>query len=626
MKAKSLRGQLTHAAVLTVVLAMLLSSGALLAYELLTYRNVWANDLRTQADLISRATAAALVFNDPKVAQENLALLKTRPSITAAAIFRPDHSQVAKYVRSDAEQIPTAPISGLKRAEVDFDGSNVVVVYPIEHEGETVGTLYLRAQHDILSRLLGYAVLLSAIAAGSVAFAYYVFDRLQAHVTAPLTKITQVAHEVVTSRNWSLRAPETDYRDFKILVDAFNDMLAECGNRTSELERQMGIREKAEQDLRAADSRKDEFLATLAHELRNPLAPMSNAVSLMERADLSPDARARALLILGRQVRHMVRLIDDLLDASRIATGKLSLVRRPTDLARLVQAAVELAEPSAIDKELELSFAMPGQAMLVDGDSDRLSQVFSNLLNNACRYTPRGGTIDVAVRQDGATVEVAVRDSGIGIAPDLQERIFELFEQADKTLERGPAGLGIGLTLARQLVELHGGAISVTSEGLGHGSTFAVRLPLLDAVDEILPTTAVMGPAPAALDILIADDNVDLAESFAAILRAEGHRVEIALDGEAAVLAAQAHVPDVALLDIGMPKKNGYEVARSLRSRSATRGIHLIAITGWGQSSDKAQAAAAGFDLHLVKPVEPDQLLSVLASLLRGTERPTRRP
>ena len=368
----------------------------------------------------------------------------------------------------------------------------------------------------ILSRLLGYAVLLSAIAAGSVAFAYYVFDRLQARVTAPLTKITEVAHEVVTSRNWSLRAPETDYRDFKILVDAFNDMLAECGNRTSELERQMGIREKAEQDLRAADSRKDEFLATLAHELRNPLAPMSNAVSLMERADLSPDARARALLILGRQVRHMVRLIDDLLDASRIATGKLSLVRRPTDLARLVQAAVELAEPSAIDKELKLSFAMPGQTMLVDGDSDRLSQVFSNLLNNACRYTPRGGTIDVTVRQDGATVEVAVRDSGIGIAPDLQESIFELFEQADKTLERGPAGLGIGLTLARQLIELHGGAISVTSEGLGHGSTFAVRLPLLDAVDEILPTTAVTNPAPAGLDILIADDNVDLAESFAA--------------------------------------------------------------------------------------------------------------
>jgi signal transduction histidine kinase/ActR/RegA family two-component response regulator len=597
---------------LTMLLAMLLSAGALLAHELLTYRRVWANDLRTQADLIARATAAAIVFDDAKSAQENLALLKARPSIQAAAVYGRDAAITASYLREATEHVPPRLALPLEQGGPRFDGSTVAVSYPIEHNGERVGVLYIRAEHDIWSRLLGYAVILGAVGAGSLGFAFYMFGKLQGHITTPLVKMTEVAHEVVTTRNWALRAPETQDEDVGVLVKAFNDMLTECGSRTSDLERQMAIRQKAEEELRLADRRKDQFLATLAHELRNPLAAMSNAVALIEKTPVASGPGTRAVTILDRQLRHLVRLIDDLLDASRITTGKLSLVRRPVELTQIIRETVELALPLATHNGLKLTLSLPEASLHVDGDAVRLSQVFSNLLHNACRYTPSGGAIDVCTERVGESAEVTVRDSGIGVAPDMQERIFELFEQADKSLERGAAGLGIGLTLARQLVQLHSGTLSVSSAGLGKGSSFIVRLPLLQNVPVVAPAPLPMVSRSASMRVLIADDNPDLTESFAAILRGEGYVVDVATDGEEAVTAAIEHRPDVALLDIGMPRRNGYEVARLLRSRAATSGIYLVAITGWGQESDKANAKAAGFDCHLVKPVDPAKLLKVL--------------
>jgi CheY-like chemotaxis protein/anti-sigma regulatory factor (Ser/Thr protein kinase) len=261
---------------------------------------------------------------------------------------------------------------------------------------------------------------------------------------------------------------------------------------------------------------------------------------------------------------------------------------------------------------LTLTVSLPPEACYVDGDTVRLAQVFSNLLNNACRYTPVGGTVEVGVKHDDANIEVSVRDSGIGVAPEMQERIFDLFEQANKSLERGTAGLGVGLTLARQLVQLHGGTVTMTSPGLRMGSCFTVRVPLLKVTDAPSATERRSDQSPATLKILVADDNVDLADSLAVLLQTQGHHVVIALDGEAALRAARDDVPDVALLDIGMPGRNGYEVARLLRSQSTTQGIYLVAITGWGQPADKAEADAAGFDLHLVKPVAPDELFKVL--------------
>jgi signal transduction histidine kinase/ActR/RegA family two-component response regulator len=412
--------------------------------------------------------------------------------------------------------------------------------------------------------------------------------------------MTEVAREVVSTQNWALRAAETDYLDIKVLVEAFNGMLNECGSRTRELELQ--------------HRRKDEFLATLAHELRNPLAPMTSAVALLEMPAAPPVTKANAVAMLARQLRHMVRLIDDLLDASRIATGKLSLETKTVDLFQTLRAAVEVAETEAARRGLSVHLELPERPLCVTGDTVRLSQVFANLLNNACKYTARGGRIDVSANHEGGTIQVDVRDTGIGIEPAMQSRIFELFEQVDKSMERGSAGLGIGLTLTRQLIEMHGGSVSVTSEGLGHGACFRVRLPSVHCQDKAGAHTTRSAADSSRLQILIAEDNIDLAESLAQVLASAGHQFAVVHDGSAALAAATAVVPDVALIDIGMPY-NGHLVAQDLRANPVTQRIRLVAMGGWGDASEQAKAQQAGFDRHLIKPVEPQRLLEVLAEL-----------
>jgi CheY-like chemotaxis protein len=380
----------------------------------------------------------------------------------------------------------------------------------------------------------------------------------------------------------------------------------------------MVVRQQAEADLRLLDRKKDEFLATLAHELRNPLAPMTNAVALVRRPGADSGVRDKAISILDRQLRHMVRLIDDLLDVSRVATGKLSLHMENVDLIAILRAAVELAEPAAAARQLQLTSRWPEVACPMVGDSARLLQVFSNLLNNACRYTPPGGRIDVEAEAHEGSVEVTVRDTGVGIDPAMQHRIFDLFEQADKSLERGNAGLGIGLTLARQLVHLHGGEIEARSEGIGRGSRFVVRLPRTQA-SAAPGARATLAPAASAgtMRVVLADDNVDFAESLQTILEMHGHQVVVVNDGDAALAAVRHQRPDVAVLDIGMPGLNGYEVARRLRADAATTpdSLTLIAVTGWGQAADKQAAADAGFDQHMLKPLNPNDLLDLLAAL-----------
>jgi len=369
-------------------------------------------------------------------------------------------------------------------------------------------------------------------------------------------------------------------------------MLAEMEANSAELGREVAERQRAEDGLRAADRRKDEFLATLAHEIRNPLAPMTNALSLLRREDVNPKLRDKALGILERQLRHVVRLIDDLLDVSRITTGKLSLQMAHVDLHLVLRTALELIEPSARARRLQLDAQVPVAACWVIGDSARLLQVFSNLLSNACRYTPEGGRICVSAERTDREVCVEVADTGVGIDPSMQERVFDLFEQGDKSLERGNTGLGIGLTLARQLVLLHGGSIGVASDGIGRGSTFSVRLPAAAPGPSEVPQPE--QPSRCAgkpgLRVLIADDNVDFAESLQAAFEMVGMEISTATDGRSALAMAQARPPDIAILDIGMPGLNGYDLARALRADPVTTGIALFAVSGWGQASDKALA------------------------------------
>jgi PAS domain S-box-containing protein len=386
--------------------------------------------------------------------------------------------------------------------------------------------------------------------------------------------------------------------------------------------RDVGERKRLEGELRRRaeeladdDRRKDEFLATLAHELRNPLAPIGNAVEVL-RAGAGPEAQAEVVAMIGRQLRQMVRLVDDLLDVSRITRGKISLREERVDLAAVVRSALETSRPLTDAARQRVIVTLPPAPVSVTGDPTRLSQVVANLLNNATKYTAEGGRIELAVARENGAAVVRVRDEGIGIPAELLPRVFDLFVQADRSLERSRGWLGIGLTLVKSLVELHGGTVEAKSNGPGKGSEFTVRLPAAADVVPAAEPPAVAPPAAGAASkrVLVVDDNVDSAESLAMLLKVNGHEVRVAYDGPAALLEAAAFMPEVVLLDIGLPGMSGYEVARKLRELPEAKGALLVAQTGWGQAEDRRRSKEAGFDHHLVKPVDVPKLLELLGA------------
>ncbi len=373
-------------------------------------------------------------------------------------------------------------------------------------------------------------------------------------------------------------------------------------------------------DMSEADHRKDEFLATLAHELRNPLAPIRTGLEVMKLVGGQVAAVEQTRNMMERQLTHMVRLIDDLMDVSRISRGQLTLRMERVALAAVLQSALEAGRPLVEQRNQTLKVTMPTQPIMVNADVTRLSQVFVNLLNNAAKYSDRGGHIRLHVARDGSDVVVTVHDTGIGIAADQLPRIFEMFTQVDRSLEKSQGGLGIGLTLVKRLVELHGGDVEARSDGAGHGSTFVVRLPVaVDASTQEPPADEGETPATAALRILIVDDNRDAADSLAMVLRIRSNDVRTAYDGKEGVDTAEAFRPDVILFDIGMPTLNGYEACRRVREQSWGHSIVLIAVTGWGQDEDRRRSRDAGFDHHMVKPVDVPALINLLAQVRRAT-------
>jgi len=380
------------------------------------------------------------------------------------------------------------------------------------------------------------------------------------------------------------------------------------------LEAEVAERRRAEvqlqrlaEKLRTADRRKDEFLATLAHELRNPLAPIRSALELM-RSAVGKAAEPRPIEIVDRQVHQLVRLVDDLLDVSRITHGHIELKRQRMPLAPLLAATVEMLAPQFDALGHRLTLALPPESTIVDGDPQRLTQVFGNLLNNACKYTDAGGAIELRGHVDGTHVIVAVRDDGVGIPTERLDEVFDLFVQIDTSLERAQGGLGVGLTLVRRLVEMHGGAVAAKSDGVGRGSCFEVRLPLASATDVAIPVEAAP-PAFAGVAsqrrILVVDDNRDAAETLALLLKLGGHEVQAIYDPLQALAAVDAFRPQIAFLDVGMPKLNGLDLAMKIRAGEAGRDVLLIALTGWGQDDDRRRSQEAGFDYHLVKPADP---------------------
>ena len=365
-----------------------------------------------------------------------------------------------------------------------------------------------------------------------------------------------------------------------------------------------------------ADRRKDEFLAILAHELRNPLAPLRNALEAMRLKPHDREAATWARALMERQVGQMVRLIDDLLDLSRVSRGRIELKHERAELATLVQGALDVCGPGIAQAGQKLAVELPREPIALSCDPTRVVQVICNLLSNAGKYTPAGGHITLAARRDAGMVEISVRDTGMGIPPDMLSRVFEMFTQVPHAIERSQGGLGIGLTLVKRLVELHGGSAEARSAGPGRGAEFVVRLPE-QAAEPVAPSVAALAAAEHAGTrhrILVADDNRDAADSLAFMLRIAGHEVRTAYDGQQALDLAETFRPQLALLDLGMPRVSGYDAARRLRQTPHGRDMQLIALTGWGQPDDRARSLGAGFDHHVVKPVDPTLLQRLLAA------------
>jgi signal transduction histidine kinase/ActR/RegA family two-component response regulator len=400
----------------------------------------------------------------------------------------------------------------------------------------------------------------------------------------------------------------------------------EAERRANEAEEARAAVKDREQRLHYEAQLKDEFLATLAHELRNPLAPLRNVSEILRRESLTETAR-QATGVMERQIAQLVRLIDDLMDVSRITRGQLTLRRDRVELKTIIDSAVETAQPLMQTAKVTLTVDLAPQPLYLDADTTRISQVFLNLLTNAAKFTPQGGDVSITARTHVDRVSVTVRDSGIGIDPEDQERVFGMFVQLNRDMRRTQTGLGIGLTLVKQMTELHGGSVAVWSGGLGKGTEFTVTLPLAVPIEQQAPAAASSSGARMNWKILVTDDSQDGADSLAFLLKAAGHEVHTAYDGRTAIRLAEELAPHVVLLDIGMPEVSGYDVARAIRREAWGRNMRLIALTGWGQAEHRRRSIEVGFDDHLVKPVELDVLENLLqmgiAAPISGKVQPT---
>jgi len=608
----SVRGKLIAVVVATTIIAVLVAGVAMLSHDLTVYRKSWLSDLSTQASILAHSTAPALLFNDRDTATRHLSALQARPQVLVAALYNRKGALYARYVRPGASMPPallTRPSFGAQ-----IQGERIRLIQPILREGEWLGTIYLSARYDVQGRINAYFGIFGLVILLSVLVALILSAVLQRVITDPLDAMADVARQVVEREDYTPRAQPSQDIEIGVVVAAFNRMLDEVQHRTLALK-------QTQEALREADRRKDEFLATLAHELRNPLAPIRHAVKLLELPNVDERQRQWGRDVIARQVQRMALLLDDLLEVSRITRGRLELKRSHVELPSLVAAAVETARPLIESKQHKLEIVLPQEPVELDVDPLRISQALSNLLTNAAKYTDVGGHITLtAVLDPARCLTISVADTGIGLNSQNIPKLFEMFSQVESPVDRAEGGLGIGLALVKGLVELHGGAVEAYSGGLGHGSRFTIRLPT-SAVSRRpsgdTASSAEQVPLPRRRSrIVLADDNRDAVDSLAMVLKMAGYEVYPTHSGMEALEVGARVQPEVFILDIGMPEISGYELASRIRQQPWGREPLLIALTGWGQQEDKERSRAAGFDHHLTKPVDPDQLESLL--LLRG--------
>ncbi|MDB5892170.1 MAG: putative histidine kinase, hybrid [Polaromonas sp.] len=717
---------------------------ALLALDMRSRLQTLQEDLLTQANILGLANIPALSFDDPKVAMENLSMMRANNNVEVAALYDAQGKLFAAFTSPDSQAV-VPPANRRDGAGIWTDTRWMQAWVTVTSQNETVGMVYLQVRHNLLQRLLEYVGVLIVVLGSSLFAALMLANRMQTTLTTPLLAISGVARKILETNDFSLRAPKKSDDEIGTLVDLFNSMLDELGHRARILMRannalrssddryQLAVRgssaglwdwdmvagttfysprfkallgytheefpdlpeslaqvlhtddriavrdalrehlsqdkpyqvecrlrlksgewrwfliagmaekdamgkafrmagsvievterKEAEQILQDANRAKDEFLATLAHELRNPLAPIRTCLQILKKDANNGAASEHAREVMERQLAHMVRLIDDLLDISRINSGKISIERSRIRLAGAIETAVEISRPVIAGKDHKLTLDLPALDIELMADGTRLAQALGNLLNNAGKYTPEGGQIHLKAWQESGTAIIEISDSGVGIPSGMLENIFTIFTQVTRTLDRSQGGLGIGLYLVRSLVELHGGSITAASAGFNKGSTFTLRIPCLLA-SPTPPAAYSVDDAPvqeaAPLSVLVVDDNVDAAETLLAVLRMDGHSVSAVFDGPSVLAAAELCSPDVVLLDIGLPGMNGYEVARKLRADPRFSRTLLVAITGWGSENDKKLALEAGFDRHLTKPVDLALLEAMLGEAAAGNMR-----
>ena len=620
------------------VSALTLAAGGFLAWDVLQFRRELRTDLTAQARIVSENTSTALAFGDERVAGENLAILQLRPHIVTSCLYDERGALFAAYHRDPGSACQTAPPEGTA-----FAWDRYEIVQDVVFDNRRVGRVFIhRDLDDVYERLEVGAATVIGLLLLAIGAAFLIAARMQRSIASPLLHLAETARTISTTRDYSLRAVPVSNDEMGVVVHAFNDMLDRIAERTTELskanadlEHEVEVRRRAEAERTAALERerdanrlKDEFLATLSHELRTPLNAVLGWTRVLRSARVEPATAERALESIERNARAQARLIEDLLEISRIVTGKLRLQVEETDMAAIVDAAVEVIQPAAAAKRIELDVQVAARPALTSGDPNRLQQVVWNLLSNAVKFTEPEGTVTVRLERNGA-YRLTVRDTGAGIEPRFLPFVFEPFRQADGTASREHGGLGLGLAIAKQLVELHGGTIQARSLGKGTGATFEVTLPSVLAPAAVSPVElASIEVAPAGgvdrdllrhVRVLVVDDEEDARVLLETALEQYGAEVKAVSSAADALETLDQWMPDVVVSDIGMPSEDGYSLIRRVRARPSGRGGSLpaLALTAYASHQDRATALAAGFQAHIAKPYEPAELAKLVQRLTR---------
>ncbi len=625
--------------------ALVLASGGFLAWDVVQFRSEIRTDMLAQARIVGENVGPAITFSDERAAIENLAVLQLRPHVRMACLYDRNGSLFGAYTRDTTAVCPAQPPTETRFGWDAFD-----VIWPVQSNvgvadsaRDRVGVLYIgRELEDVYARLrIGGATMVGLLLV-AIGAAFLIASRMQRAIASPLLQLADTARTISTTRDYSLRASRTSGDEVGVVVGAFNDMLDHIAERTAELskansglEREIEERRRIEDERTAALQRereanrlKDEFLATLSHELRTPLNAVLGWTRVLRTARVEPTTAERALESIERNARAQARLVEDLLEISRIVTGRLRLQVRDADLAAIIEASVEVVMPAAAAKRLHVAVNIDARPALTIGDPDRLQQVVWNLLSNAIKFTAPEGRVWITLERRDA-YHLSVRDTGLGIDARFLPHVFEPFRQADGTASREHGGLGLGLAIAKQLVELHGGTIQVFSEGKGRGATFTVVLPSMVSTPEhvqrslispaALPPPVIDGELLRDVRILVVDDEDDARLLVSTALSQYGASVTPVASAAEAMAVVEKRLPDILVSDIGMPGEDGFSLIRRVREASEGEAtVPAVALTAYASERDRAVALAAGFHAHVAKPFEPSELATLVAKLHRG--------